>query len=253
MSDRKILIAGNWKMNCLSVDGNALANGIARNLKKQSNPKCDVLVSPPFTLLGQIKATIEDSGVLLGAQDCHYEASGAHTGDISAKMLKDVGCNHVIVGHSERRTNHNESNELIAKKANAAINEGLKTIICIGETESERETGRTLDVLKTQLAGSVPESSNAENTVIAYEPVWAIGTGKSATTEDVADIHKEIRKYIAEMKGQDVADKMKILYGGSVKSSNAAELLALEDVDGALIGGASLNAEEFWTIISNCV
>ncbi len=253
MSDRRILIAGNWKMNCLKADGSALAQTLAERYNQVNAPKCDILVAPPFTLLGTIKSVIGDSGILLSAQDSHFADFGAHTGDISTKMLQDVGCEFVILGHSERRTDHKETNELIRKKAEQAINSGLKVIICIGETEDEREAGKTLDVVNTQLAESLPSNATAQNTVVAYEPVWAIGTGKSATTEDVASVHKAIREKITAVKGTETSDAMRILYGGSVKASNAAELLALEDVDGALIGGASLKADEFWTIATNCL
>ncbi len=253
MSNRRILIAGNWKMNCLTTDGTALATAIAGKLREASSSNCDVLMAPPFTLLSTIKNALGNSEVLLSAQDCHFEASGAHTGDISPVMLKDIGCDYVILGHSERRTNHGESDELVRQKAELAIEKGLKVIICVGETEGERETGKTLDVVNSQLTGSIPANATADNCVIAYEPVWAIGTGKTATTDDVAEVHKEIRSHLAHIKSQDLADSMRILYGGSVNPSNSKELLSLEDVDGALIGGASLKADDFWTIIGHWI
>lgn len=249
---RKTLIAGNWKMNGLLEDGVALAKGVAQEVKKAARKDCEFLICPPFTLLTSAKKAIRGSKVLLGAQDCHFAEKGAHTGDISPLMLKDLGCQYVIVGHSERRTNHHESNELIAKKAEAAIKAGLKVIICIGETEAERDAGKTINVCTAQIMGSVPEVSTAQNTVIAYEPVWAIGTGRTPTTAEVEDVHAAIRKVIAKKLGRANANKMRLLYGGSMKPSNAKELLALADVDGGLIGGASLKVADFMAIAEAC-
>lgn len=247
---RKTLIAGNWKMNGLLEEGVALAKGVALEVKKTARKDCEVLICPPFTLLTSAKKAIKGSRVMLGAQDCHFATSGAHTGDISPVMLKDLGCQYVIVGHSERRTNHYETNELIAKKAEAAINTGLKVIICIGETETERDCGKTIDVCTSQIIGSVPQNATAANTVIAYEPVWAIGTGRTPTTSEVEDVHAAIRKVIAKKLGRANANKMRILYGGSMKPANAKELLALPDVDGGLIGGASLKVDDFMAIVA---
>ena len=245
---RKTLIAGNWKMNGLLEDGIALAKGVAQEVKKAARKDCEFLVCPPFTLLTSAKKAIKGSRLMLGAQDCSFAEKGAHTGDISPVMLKDLGCQYVIVGHSERRTDHHETNELIAKKAEAAINAGLKVIICIGETEAERDAGKTIDVGTAQIMGSVPAVSTYQNTVIAYEPVWAIGTGKTPTTQDVQDVHSAIRKVVAKKLGRANANKMRLLYGGSMKPSNAKELLALPDVDGGLIGGASLKVADFMAI-----
>ena len=206
------------------------------------------MVCPPFTLLTTVKKALRGSKVALGAQDCHTAEKGAHTGDISPVMLKDCGCSYVIVGHSERRADHHESNELICQKAEAAYKAGLKAVICIGETEAERDAGKTIDVCTKQIMGSVPDSATAVNTVIAYEPVWAIGTGKTPTAADVEEVHAAIRKVVAKKLGKATANKMRLLYGGSVKPSNAAELLALPDVDGGLIGGASLKASDFMGI-----
>ena len=249
---RKTLIAGNWKMNGLQEDGIALAKGVAIEAKKAARKDCEFLVCPPFTLLTSVKKALKGSKVMLGAQDCHYAASGAHTGDVSPVMLKDLGCQYVIVGHSERRTNHFESNELVAKKASAAIEAGLKVIICIGETEAERDAGKTIDVCTAQIMGSVPENATAANTVIAYEPVWAIGTGRTPTANEVEDVHAALRKVISKKLGRANANKMRILYGGSMKPSNAKELLALPDVDGGLIGGASLKVADFMAIAAAC-
>lgn len=245
---RKTLIAGNWKMNGLLEDGLALAKGVAQEVKKAARKDCEFLICPPFTLLTTAKKASRGSKLMLGAQDCSFADKGAHTGDISPVMLKDLGCQYVIVGHSERRTDHFETNELIAKKADAAIKAGLKVIICIGETEAERDAGKTIDVCTTQIMGSVPESSTAQNTVIAYEPVWAIGTGKTPTATEVQDVHASIRKVVAKKLGRANANKMRLLYGGSMKPSNAKELLALPDVDGGLIGGASLKVADFMAI-----
>lgn len=245
---RKVLIAGNWKMNGLLADGAALAKEVATEVKKSGKPECEFLVCPPFTLLTTVKKALRGSKVALGAQDCHTAEKGAHTGDISPVMLKNCGCAYVIVGHSERRANHHESNELICQKAEAAYKAGLKAVICIGETEAERDAGKTIDVCTKQIMGSVPDSATAVNTVIAYEPVWAIGTGKTPTAADVEEVHAAIRKVVAKKLGKATANKMRLLYGGSVKPSNAAELLALPDVDGGLIGGASLKASDFMGI-----
>ena len=201
---RKIMIAGNWKMNGLSEDGVALAREVAAEVKK--------------------------------------------LGNISPAMLTDIGCTYVILGHSERRADHFETSELVAQKAAAAYENGLKTIICIGETEKQRDEGKTIEVCAEQIMGSVPENADAANTVIAYEPVWAIGTGKTPTPEDVEEVHAAVRKVLAKKLGKGVANKMRILYGGSVKPSNAKEFLSLPDVDGALIGGASLKAQDFLAI-----
>ena len=235
-------------MNGLSEDGQALAKGVALEAKKAARKDCEFLICPPFTLLGLAKKAIKGSRVMLGAQDCHFAEKGAHTGDISPVMLKDAGCQYVIVGHSERRTDHYESDELVQKKAAAAIAAGLKVIICIGETEAERDAGKTIDICTAQINGSVPECSTAQNTVIAYEPVWAIGTGRTPTTAEVEDVHAAIRKVIGKKLGRANANKMRILYGGSMKPSNAKELLALPDVDGGLIGGASLKVADFMAI-----
>ena len=248
---RKILIAGNWKMNGLLAEGTTLAKEVAAEVKKLGKAECEFLVCPPFTLLNTVKKALRGSKVALGAQDCHTAEKGAHTGDISPLMLKDCGCSYVILGHSERRADHNESNALICQKAEAAYKAGLKAVICIGETEAERDAGKTIDVCTKQIMGSVPDSATAVNTVIAYEPVWAIGTGKTPTTNDVEEVHAAIRKVIAKKLGKGNANKMRILYGGSMKPANAAGLLALPDVDGGLIGGASLKASDFMAIAAS--
>jgi len=249
---RKKLIAGNWKMNCLQEEGMNLAKAVAAKVKANKF-ECDFLICPPFTLLGNIKKCLRGTKIALGAQDVHYAEKGAHTGDISPLMLKDLGCTYTLIGHSERRGDHFETNELVCKKAIAAHNAGLNTVICIGETEAERDAGKTIKVCQEEINGSVPDNATAKNTVIAYEPIWAIGTGKTPTPADVEEVHAAIRKALAKKLGKAVANKMRILYGGSVKPSNAAELLSLPDVDGALIGGASLKADDFINIAQNAV
>jgi triosephosphate isomerase len=246
MAARRPLIAGNWKMNGLRADGIALAAELVGKIAGAGKVGFDLLICPPFTLIGTVAKPIGGSPILLGAQDCHVEASGAHTGDISAAMLADAGCTHVIVGHSERRQNHFESNELVLAKARAAHAAGLVAIICVGEIEAERDAGNAEQVVAEQLAGSIPEGATAANTVIAYEPVWAIGTGRTPTPEDVAAMHAAIRGQLDGLVDKPAAAR--ILYGGSVKASNAEVLLGVDNVDGALVGGASLKGSEFWAI-----
>lgn len=245
---RRKLIAGNWKMNGLKADGISLATEVAKRYASLENKAIDMLIAPPFTLLDSVCQATEGTGIWVAGQDCSQFEKGAHTGDVSPVMLKDLGCGGVIVGHSERRTDHGETDSLVREKASAGLTAGLGVIICIGETLEEREAGKTLEVVGSQVKGSLPSEATAGRVVLAYEPVWAIGTGKTPTADDVQEVHAFIRKQVAEVLGQEIADEMQILYGGSVKPSNAAELLALPDVDGALIGGASLKADDFWAI-----
>ncbi len=249
---RRPLIAGNWKMNGLRADAAALADEVATLGKGQPDAAFDLLVCPPFTVMETVGKIVQDCNVFLGAQTCHVAEKGAHTGDVSPVMLKDAGCSHVIVGHSERRTDHKEDDAMVKAQAAAANAQDMIAIICVGETESERESGKALDVVASQVKGSLPDGATAENTVIAYEPVWAIGTGKVATPDDVQEIHADIRKTLSEKLGSEVADGVRILYGGSMKPGNAKDLLALADVDGGLIGGAALKAEDFWAIAQSC-
>ena len=237
------LVAGNWKMNGTSTSLNELLM-IANGFKGELEEVADALICVPATLLARAAELLAGSPVHAGGEDCHAKENGAHTGDISAEMLKDAGATHVIVGHSERRTDHGEDDATVLAKASAAWRAGLTAIVCIGETKAEREVGATLDILSRQVAGSVPASATSANTVVAYEPVWAIGTGLTPTTTDVAEAHAHIRQKLAEKLGPAAA-KIRILYGGSVKPSNARELLAVDNVDGALIGGASLKAADF--------
>ncbi|OJF91795.1 triose-phosphate isomerase [Pararhizobium antarcticum] len=244
--DIRPLVAGNWKMNGLRGALDQI-KAMAEGVKGPLSEKVEALICPPATLLYVATALCDDSPLLIGAQDCHQDVSGAHTGDVSAEMIADCFGTHVIVGHSERRTDHAESDALVRAKALAAFSAELVAIICIGETGDERKAGKTLDVLKTQLSGSVPDEATAENTVIAYEPVWAIGTGLTPTTQDVEDAHAFMRKELVARFGA-AGSRMRILYGGSVKPSNARELMGVLNVDGALIGGASLKSADFLAI-----
>ncbi len=240
------LVAGNWKMNGTRASLDQI-KAIAEGVKSPLSEKVESLICPPATLLYVATALCDDSPLAIGAQDCHQNVSGAHTGDISAEMIADCFGTYVIVGHSERRTDHAETDDLVRAKAEAAHAAELVAIVCIGETEAERKAGRTLDVLKSQLAGSLPDAATAANTVIAYEPVWAIGTGLTPTVEDVREAHAFMRAELVKRFGGE-GEKMRILYGGSVKPSNAKELMAVANVDGALIGGASLKAADFLAI-----
>lgn len=243
------LVAGNWKMHGLAASLAEL-KGLKQHLTQHPVPEADCMICPPATLLAQARYALTGSPILLGAQDCHPLASGAHTGDISAEMLADAGATAIIVGHSERRTDHCEPDALVNAKARAAHRAGLTAIICIGETGQERQDGKTLEVVGRQLRGSLPNGAGASNTVIAYEPVWAIGSGLTPTPADVAELHGFIRGELGRLLGEGEARGLRILYGGSVKPSNASELLFVPDVDGALVGGASLKAADFYAILS---
>ncbi len=240
------LVAGNWKMNGLAADLRELA-ALKEALAKQP-PPCDVLVCPPATLIAQAAWHVKGA-FALGGQDCHAKASGAYTGDLSAEMLKDAGASYVIVGHSERRHTHGETDRDVAAKALAAWRAGLKAIICIGETESQRDAGHAHAICKSQLEASVPDGATPANTVLAYEPVWAIGTGRTPTGAEIAAMHAHIRACLVARVGAG-GRQMPILYGGSVKPDNADEILNLPEVGGALVGGASLKAADFLGIIA---
>jgi triosephosphate isomerase len=244
MARPRPFVAGNWKMNGLRSS----AAEIIRIVQGAGAlTAVDLIVCPPATLLGLFATIVEGSAVRLGAQDCHTESHGAFTGDVSAEMLKDAGASAVIVGHSERRTYHKETDADVRAKALAARRAGLCAIVCVGETRAERENGHALAVVRTQLDGSVPDGATAGNLVVAYEPVWAIGSGLTPTLADVAEMHGSIRRLL-RLRFTDEGAGMRILYGGSVKPSNAKELLGVADVDGALVGGASLKADEFLAI-----
>ncbi len=240
------LVAGNWKMNGLRT---GLAEAVALRDRMPASVECEVMLCPPATLVAAMATALAGSTIMVGGQDCHAKPNGAHTGDVAAEMLEDAGAVAVIVGHSERRTDHGESDATVRAKAQAAHRAGLTAIICVGETAADRKAGTTLEVVGRQLAGSLPGGATAANTVIAYEPVWAIGTGLTPTPADVAQVHGALRRHLIEWHG-DNGRNMRILYGGSVKASNARELMAVPNVDGALVGGASLKADDFLGIIA---
>lgn len=260
---RRKLIAGNWKMNLNSVEATELADAIRVSLT-QNPVDADVLLCPAFVHLEAVcgvmdelweaqheatddDAPVFDARIFVGAQDCSPQNNGAFTGDVSAEMLSDIGCVAVVLGHSERRQYHAESDESVAAKVKAAWGQELLPIICVGETLEEREAGQTMDVIARQLAGSIPDGADQDNIVIAYEPVWAIGTGKVATLEQISEVHAFIRANLENRLA--MVDELRIIYGGSVKADNAADIFALDDVDGALVGGASLKADSFLAIV----
>ena len=248
MSIRKKLVAGNWKMNGLAAslpEVRAMVDGAV------SLPGVELAVCPPATLASAVAAAMKGSAISLGGQDCHAEKSGAFTGDISAEMWADIGARYVIVGHSERRTWHAETDATVAAKASAVLRAGLTPIICIGESLAEQDAGKTLDVISTQLAASIPDAAGQTAVVVAYEPVWAIGTGRTPTTSQVAEVHGAIGKAL-EMRFGAAGKAILLLYGGSVKPENARELMAVTGVDGALVGGASLKAVDFLKIAQGC-
>lgn len=241
---RRKLAVGNWKMHGLSPQlGEAEALS-----ERHPDPACEIVLCPPATLISRMWELLIGSAIHLGGQDCHHADQGAHTGDISAAMLVDAGAEYVILGHSERRHDHGETDAHVAAKAAAAHSAGLVAILCLGETEAERDYGRTIAVVGDQLAGSLPEGASAANTVIAYEPIWAIGTGRTPTREQIAEVHGALRARLSDRLGSE-GDGMRLLYGGSVKAENAREIFAIPDVDGALVGGASLKAGDFSAIV----
>ncbi len=235
------LIAGNWKMNGTSAD----LPQLTELADSHPNPAVDMVICGPATLLSRMAAT----GLSVGGEDCHTKVSGAYTGDISAQMIKDTGADYVITGHSERRIDHGETDALVAAKTEAGWAADLHVILCIGETEAQYRAGDTLDILRSQMDGSIPDAATAATTTVAYEPVWAIGTGLTPTPDEIADVHAALRAYLSNRFGEDGAE-MRLLYGGSVKASNAAEIFALDNVDGALVGGASLKAADFSPIVT---
>ncbi|MCV6586829.1 MAG: triose-phosphate isomerase [Marinibacterium sp.] len=238
---RRKLAAGNWKMN---GTGDSLTE-IEALAAAYPAPGVDILICPPATLIGRAAG----KGIALGGQDCHAATNGAHTGNLSADMLRDAGATSVIVGHSERRTDHGETDATVCAKAQAGLAAGLDVIICVGETLAEREAGQTLDVIATQMDGSIPDGIDGARVVLAYEPVWAIGTGLVPDTAQIAEVHSAMRARLTDRFGADTGDAVRLLYGGSVKPGNAAEIFAVADVDGALVGGASLKAADFGGII----
>lgn len=250
---RQKLAAGNWKMNgtgAALAELTALAQAFPAQGTAGGTPKTAILICPPATLLSRAADRLKGSAITLGGQDCHAATSGAHTGDTSAEMLQDSGACAVILGHSERRADHGETSESVAAKAAAAWGSDLIAVICLGETLAEREAGDTLQVVGAQLAASVPDAATGANTVIAYEPVWAIGTGKVPTLEQIAEVHDFLRTELTARFGAEMAEATRLLYGGSVKASNAVEIFATSNVDGALVGGASLKVADFAPIVA---
>ena len=252
---RRPLIAGNWKMNGLGpggagLDGLALAGELLGRLRAGPAPRCELAVFPPATLLARVAALAVHSALGIGGQDCHVEPSGAHTGGISAEMLREAGCHYVILGHSERRKDHGETDSMVRAKVAAAHRAGLVAIACVGEGEAKRLSSQALEVVGRQLGGSLPDSCTAANTVVAYEPVWAIGSGRTPTPDEIAEMHGFIRRALKGLVANPADTR--IVYGGSVKAANAADILGVRDVDGALVGGASLSAAEFWAIAQSC-
>ncbi|MCC5970503.1 MAG: triose-phosphate isomerase [Pararhodobacter sp.] len=238
MPQRRKIAAGNWKMHGLGASLDE-ARALCAAFPK---PGVDILLCPPATLLSRMRDALDGGAIALGGQDCHASESGAHTGDVSALMLADAGASHVILGHSERRADHGETSAQVAAKAQAARAAGLVAVICVGETLQEHDAGRTLDVVTAQLAHSLPAGANATNTIIAYEPVWAIGTGRTPTPEQISEVHTVLRARLPD-------PGIRLLYGGSVNAANAASIFAISDVDGALVGGASLKAQDFGAIV----
>jgi triosephosphate isomerase len=247
MTKPRPLIAGNWKMNGRRADGLALAKGIVAGAVGR---KAELLLCPPATLSALVGAAIKGSGISLGGQDCHHAPNGPHTGDIGAPMLADLGCRYVIVGHSERRAEHGESDALVKAKAGAALAAGLVPIVCVGESEAERDRGEALAVVARQLAGSLPDGAAGSTVGVGYEPIWAIGTGRTPSHADIEAVHGHLRAELAKRFAD--AGSFRLLYGGSVKPSNCEDIVALANVDGALVGGASLKAEDFLAIARAC-
>lgn len=246
---RRYLIAGNWKMNLTRSDAVDLAKAVAA---VDAGNNADVLVCPSHIYLDAVASAVSGSKVAVGGQDVYFESGGAFTGETSTDMLKDVGCSHVILGHSERRNVIGECDSLINKKVHAALTAGLTPVLCVGELLEQREAGKTTEVVQSQMAGSLENvtAQQMAKIVVAYEPVWAIGTGKTASPEQAQEVHADLRKMLADQYNQDVAEGVQILYGGSVKPENAADLLGQSDIDGALVGGASLKADSFAAIIA---
>mgnify|MGYP000939458223 CR=1 FL=1 len=242
---KHLFVAGNWKMNLNRVQAIELAKNIDE--QKERYRHAEVVIFPSFVWLSSVQEILKGDGCRLGAQNCHSEPMGAHTGDVSLDMLKDIGCDYVILGHSERRINHLERSSEINKKVCLANKSNLISIVCVGETLEERNQGKAMSIVTAQLQGSIPKDMEPSNLMVAYEPVWAIGTGKTPTLNDIEEMHSHIRKIVLETNVR--TDKIRILYGGSVKPNNAAEIFELANVDGALVGGASLSANDFMSII----
>jgi len=249
---RKTIIAGNWKMYKNITEAIELSNGLKRELFKLDFEAVDVVLCPPFTALSEVAEVLSESDIGLGAQDMHWQDEGAFTGEVSAPMLKEAGCRYVIIGHSERRQFFGETNETVNKKLKAALMHGLTPIVCVGENLREREADKTFEVIQEHIKNGLLDicAEDMLKTVIAYEPVWAIGTGKTATGEQAQEVHKYIRDLLRKIYGDTIAESVRIQYGGSVKPENIAELMAKSDVDGALVGGASLKIDSFTQIVT---
>jgi triosephosphate isomerase len=245
---RRKIVVGNWKMNNTIAESIELATAIAEKIGSDG-VTCEVGIAPTFPALHEVGKVIEWSGIRLTGQNCHYENDGAYTGEVSARMLSAAGCSYVILGHSERRQYFGETSQIVNLKVRKALTEGLSVIMCVGETLDERERGVTADIVTAQVVEGLADVADLTSLVIAYEPVWAIGTGKTATSEQAQEVHALIRAKIAELYGAQTANHLRIQYGGSVKASNAAELFGMPDIDGGLIGGASLNADDFMAIV----
>ncbi len=244
------MVAANWKMNGLRRDGRDLARALAGLKRAADAPACDIVICPPATLLFELRDALQSAGIALGGQDCHSEGMGAHTGDISADMLADCGCSHIILGHSERRMDHGETSKMVCGKVAATLRAGLCAILCVGENEDDREAGTALEVVGEQLRNSLPEAGGSADIVIAYEPVWAIGTGRTPNAGEIGEMHQHIRNLFDALKTGGKSG-LRVLYGGSVNAENAGDILSIAGVDGALVGGASLSAEKFWNICAH--
>jgi triosephosphate isomerase (TIM) len=254
MKARRLIIAGNWKMHKTACETGSLIRELAQALGREA-PACEVIVAPPFTSIPAAVQESTNTAIRVSGQDLHWEASGAFTGEVSADMLKEAGCTHAIMGHSERRQYFGETNDTVNMKIKAALRVGLVPIFCLGETLDEREAGKTFDVVRTQLEDGLDgvEIFDASEFVIAYEPVWAIGTGKTASPEQAQGVHAFLRAELRSLRGVDFSDQIRILYGGSVKPSNTRSLMSRPDIDGALVGGASLKADDFIGIIKEAI
>jgi len=249
---RKIIIAGNWKMNKTTTEAIDLANGLKRELYKID--EISIVICPPFTAIDEVAEVVYESNIGLGAQNMHWEDAGAFTGEVSAPMLKELGCGYVILGHSERRQYFHETNETVNKKLRSALKHGLTPIVCVGESLEERESGRTFDVIRDHVTNSLKglDKDEVKKIIVAYEPVWAIGTGKTATPDQAQEVHCFIRELLEKAYTREIAEEITIQYGGSVKPSNIKELISQKDIDGALVGGASLDVKSFSEIVKNC-
>ena len=245
---RTPFVAGNWKMNVTAEESDFPEEAYIHAIRESAGEHVEICIFPPFTHIGLLSA-IADGDVNIGAQDVSDKINGAHTGDVSARCLIDIGASYVLVGHSERRVNHGETDSNVCKKARTALNEGLNVVVCVGESDEQNQAGKTIEVLTAQLNDSIPENVTADRVVVAYEPVWAIGTGRVPTLEQIETVHKELRKHLMNNHGSDFANDVRIVYGGSVKPDNANAILNLDNVDGALVGGASLKSEDLVGII----